>query len=91
MTKPDASYTFEKDLIGIGACLQNIQLAASEREYGSCIIGELYGRQNELSDHIKPDFKDYFLVCGIVLGKTKYIPGEPRKRQLSDFILNGIL
>lgn len=36
--KQDTSYPLAKDMIGIGACLQNILLAATEMEYGSCII-----------------------------------------------------
>lgn len=88
--KQDTSYPLEKDMIGIGACLQNILLAATEKEYGSCIIGELYGRQNELSEHIKLDRKDYLLVCGIALGKMKLVSKDIREKKLSDFILNTI-
>lgn len=88
--REDASYPFEKDMIGIGACLQNILLAATEKEYGSCIIGELYGRQNELSEYIKLDCKDYLLVCGITLGKMKLISKDTREKKLSDFILDTI-
>ena len=31
----DTVYPFEKDLIGIGACIENILLAATEKNYGS--------------------------------------------------------
>ena len=43
--KTDADYPIEKDLIGIGACLQNMMLTATAMGYGSCIIGELYGKR----------------------------------------------
>lgn len=88
--KQDTSYPLEKDMIGIGACLQNILLAATEKEYGSCIIGELYGRQNELSEHIKLDSKDCLLVCGITLGKMKLVSKDTREKKLSDFVLDTI-
>lgn len=88
--KQDNSYPLEKDMIGIGACLQNILLAATEKEYGSCIIGELYGRKNELFEHIKFDCKDYLLVCGIALGKMKLVPKDTREKKLSDFVLDTI-
>ncbi len=88
--KQDTSYPLEKDMIGIGACLQNILLAATEKQYGSCIIGELYGRQNELFEHIKLDCKDYLLVCGIALGKMKLVYKDARDKKLSDFVLDTI-
>lgn len=88
--KQDASYPLEKNMIGIGACLQNILLAATEMEYGSCIIGELYGRQNELFEHIELNCKDYLLVCGIALGKMKLVSKDTREKKLSDFVLDAI-
>lgn len=88
--KQDTSYPLEKDMIGIGACLQNILLAATEKEYGSCIIGELYGRQNEFPEYIKLDSKDYLLVCGIALGKSKLLSKDVREKNVHDFILNVI-
>lgn len=88
--KQDTSYPLEKDMIGIGACLQNILLAATEKEYGSCIIGELYGRQNEFPEYIKLDSKDYLLVCGIALGKSKLFSKDVREKNVHDFILNVI-
>lgn len=88
--KQDTLYPLEKDMIGIGACLQNILLAATEKQYGSCIIGELYGRQNELSEHIKLECKDYLLVCGIALGKIKLVSKDIREKKLSDFVLDTI-
>ena len=86
----DTSYPLEKDMIGIGACLQNIMLTATEKEYGSCIIGELYGRQNELSEYIKLDCRDCLLVCGITLGKMKLVSKDKRERNLDNFILDII-
>lgn len=88
--KQDTLYPLEKDMIGIGACLQNILLAATEKQYGSCFIGELYGRQNELSEHIKLECKDYLLVCGIALGKIKLVSKDIREKKLSDFVLDTI-
>lgn len=88
--KQDTSYPLEKDMIGMGACLQNILLAATEKEYGICIIGELYGRQNEFPEYIKLDSKDYLLVCGIALGKSKLLSKDVREKNVHDFILNVI-
>ena len=48
----DDAYPFEKDLIGIGACIENILLTAIEKDYGSCVIGELFDEQDEISQYI---------------------------------------
>lgn len=66
----NASYSFEKDLIGIGACIENILLAATEKTYGSCIIGELYDKQSEIVQHINVNTDGLKLICGIVIGRS---------------------
>lgn len=46
-------YPLEKDMLSIGACLQNIVLTATENGYDSCIIGELMTTNGlELHKHI---------------------------------------
>ena len=84
----NAEYSLEKDMISIGACLQNILLTATEKGYGSCIIGELYNRAEILGGYVDFTINDYLLVCGIVIGVTKSIPKQRSEFKLKDFILN---
>ncbi len=64
------AYSFEKDLISIGACLENILLAASEKNYGSCIIGELFDKHSDIAQHINMNTEGLKLICGIVIGRS---------------------
>lgn len=66
----DAAYPFEKDLIGIGACIENILLTAIEKDYGSCVIGELFNEQDEISQYIDVNIVGLKLICGIVIGRS---------------------
>lgn len=83
-------YPLEKDMLSIGACLQNIVLTATENGYGSCIIGELYNRSEILGGYVEFNINDYLLVCGIVIGVTKSIPKQRSELKLKDFILNVV-
>ena len=66
----NSSYPFEKDLIGIGACIENILLSATEKNYGSCVIGELYDKQSEIDQHINVNTDGFKLICDIVIGRS---------------------
>lgn len=79
--KTDADYPIEKDLIGIGACLQNMMLTATAMGYGSCIIGELYGKQASFAQGIAFDTDEYLLTCGLAVGKNAHLNSlQKRKR-----------
>ena len=69
--KTDADYPMEKDLIGIGACLQNMMLTATAMGFGSCIIGDLYGQNEMIITESILDAATCILVCGLVVGKRK--------------------
>ena len=66
----NSAYPFEKDLISIGACIENILLVATEKNYGSCVIGELYDKQSEIAQHININTDGFKLICGIVIGRS---------------------
>ena len=65
-----SSYFFEKDLIGIGACIENILLAATGKNYASCVIGELYDKQSVMAQHVNINTDGSKLICGIVMGRS---------------------
>lgn len=65
----DDSYPKDKDLISIGCCVQNILLVATDMGYGSCVIGELYGRKIECIEPVESTQDQ--LVCGICIGFSK--------------------
>ena len=86
----DSTYPVEKDLIGIGACLENILLVATEKGYGSCVIGELFDKQRELAQYVNADTAGLKLVCGVVIGKS----AEPNIDRIyfdeSDYVIGSV-
>lgn len=87
-----SSYSFEKDLLSIGACLENIQLSATANNYGSCIIGELFDKQDEVNKYINLDTNSIRLICGIAIGKNEHEINNKNnmKYDLNDYLL-GII
>lgn len=61
-------YPKEKDLLGIGACIQNILLAATSMGLGSCVIGEFLGKENKVLEFINGFYDGCELICGITIG-----------------------
>jgi len=47
------SYNEEKDLMAIGACIQNMLLAATAQKIGSCWLGEILNRRAALQKFLK--------------------------------------
>lgn len=66
----NTAYPFEKDLISIGACIENILLAATEKNYGSCVIGELFDKHDDISQYINVNTAGLKLICGITIGRS---------------------
>lgn len=89
--KKDINYPIEKDMISIGACMENILLAAADKDYGTCAIGELFNCQDNITKYIGVNCKNYLLVCGIAIGKTKSIQCKKEKISLNDFLLSGTI
>ena len=80
-------YSIEKDILSIGACMQNILLAAAEKGYGSCVIGELYSLKLEIENM---NHMEYKLICGICIGKSKEKEYGVEFKELQHFLL-GVL
>lgn len=66
----DDAYPFEKDLIGIGACIENILLTASDKDCGSCVIGELNDKRDDIYQYINVNTAGLKLICGIAIGRS---------------------
>lgn len=65
--------TYEKEMLGIGACMQNILLAAHSLGLGAVALGDIYPAE----PMIKKTFKiKYDLSIGIAIGYPAYEPGK---------------
>jgi nitroreductase len=86
-TIPDG-YNRDKDLLSIGACIQNMLLAAHATGIGSVWLGEILNRKNEVNDIFIID-NDHELMAVIALGKPAEIPRSSRKN-INTLILKKI-
>jgi len=49
------SYNRDKDLMAIGACIQNMLLEAHSLGLGACWLGEILNKKEEVSEYLKLD------------------------------------
>lgn len=81
----NSSYHREKDILGIGACIQNMLLYSYSQGIGSCWMGEILNKKEELRKSLElPD--QYELMAVITLGYASESPKSSR-RTLSELIL----
>ena len=83
-------YPFEKDLIGIGACLENILLVATDKDYGSCVIGELFDKQCDIEPYLQIKLTGLRLICGVVLGKSTSTINDRGYLKLQDYVIGTV-
>ena len=61
------SYNRQKDIMAIGACVQNMCLQAYSLGLGTCWLGEILNRKQEVSQYLNLD-KDLELMAVVTLG-----------------------
>ena len=69
------SYNREKDLMSIGACIENMLLEAASIKLGTCWLGEILNRKEEVCSFLSLP-EDYELMAVIALG----YPSKKRHR-----------
>lgn len=86
----DVAYPFEKDLIGIGACVENILLTATEKNYGSCVIGELFDKHDYIYQYINVNTARLKLICGIAIGRSVGTAVDREPLYVSDYVMGRV-
>ena len=61
------SYNRDKDLMAIGACIQNMCLEAHSLGLGSCWLGEILNKKKEVGEYLKLD-SDLELMAVLTIG-----------------------
>lgn len=74
-------YNRAKDLQGIGACIQNMLLAAHALGYGSCWLGEILNQAGPVLGVLELDSDQYQLMGVVALGTPADPPPESRARE----------
>jgi len=80
------SYNSEKDLMAVGASIQNILLAATSLSLGACWLGEILNKREEVAKLLRWD-ADLELVAALAVGFPKARPGKGTRRPLKQLIL----
>lgn len=71
-------YNRDKDLMSIGACIQNMLLMASSMGIGTVWLGEILNKKAEVNEILTVD-ESYELAAVIALGYPKDTPQKGRK------------
>lgn len=80
-------YLVEKDIFSIGACVQNILLVATQKGYGTCVIGELLNKDLEVDTVLNSNLSGNRLICAISIGKTSKKNIRKKILNLEEFLL----
>lgn len=81
-----AVYSREKDLMAIGACIQNMLLAAHEQGLGACWLGEILNQRKSFCKHFSIG-KELQLEAVIALGYPVSYPKGPKRKTLDELIV----
>lgn len=79
------SYNRDKDIQAVGACLQNMQLAAHSLGLGTVWVGEILNRREEVEKilHVPDDFE---LMAVLAVGRPLKPPSDSERRSLTDIL-----
>lgn len=83
----NATYNREKDIMAIGACIQNMLLQAYGLGLGSCWLGEILNRKEEVERYLKID-SDYELMAVVTLGYSDEEYSQGSRKNLKSFFLD---
>ncbi|MFC1807446.1 nitroreductase [Candidatus Omnitrophota bacterium] len=64
----EASYNYKKDVMAIGACIQNMLLCAHALGLGTCWLGEILNQADGVLKYLKLAKSEYELMAVITLG-----------------------
>ncbi len=83
----EVMYDRDKDLMAIGACIENMLLKVYELKLGACWLGEILNRKDEVCEFLGTA-KNLELMAVISLGEPAEDPGKGERRPLSQFVLS---
>jgi nitroreductase len=80
------SYNRDKDLMAIGACIQNMLLEAHSLGLGTCWLGEILNKKSQVSKYLNLD-EDLELLAVITLGKPDEGLTESCRKTLKNLMI----
>ncbi len=82
----ESSYNRTKDLMAIGACIQNMLLLAHSLNLGTCWLGEILNRRKEVERALNLSER-YEMVAAVTLGYPTPEERKSTRRHLEELIL----
>lgn len=82
-----ATYNRDKDVMSVGACIQNMLLQAHELGLGTCWLGEILNRREEVERFLRID-PDYELMAVIAVGYSDEEVTRGCRKNLKNFVLD---
>jgi len=82
-----ASYSREKDIMAVGACVQNMLLYIQARGLGGCWLGEILNNRQALTRHLKLP-RGLELEAAIALGKPASLRLRSSRKLLKSLIID---
>ncbi|MCK9572781.1 MAG: nitroreductase [Candidatus Omnitrophica bacterium] len=80
------SYSREKDLMAIGACIQNMLLFIHSRNLGACWLGEILNKRKEIKKLLKLP-KNLELKAVLAMGYSAEPAKKGKRKNLKNLIL----
>ena len=81
-----ASYNYEKDLMAIGACIQNMLLFIHSLDIGACWLGEILNQKSQVHKFLKTS-KNLELAAVLALGYPFKSVKPGKRKKLKDLII----
>lgn len=81
-----ATYNRQKDIMAIGACIQNMLLLAHELGLGTCWLGEILNKKEEVQKYLEID-SDLELMAVVTLGYSDEEITKGCRKGLKSFML----
>lgn len=85
MDKKD-SYNYEKDLMAIGASIQNMLLYIHSQGYGACWLGEILNQREEIQKYFRTP-NSLELEAVIALGRPDECGGEKERKRVEGLVI----
>jgi nitroreductase len=80
------SYNRDKDLMAVGACIQNMLLQAHSMGLGACWLGEITNRKKDVASYLRLP-RDYELMSVISLGYSAEDVAEGSRKNLKSLLI----
>ena len=81
------SYNWDKDVMAVGACIENMMLEAHSLGLGTCWLGEILNQQERVVDYLGLG-RDFELMAVMSLGYRDEDLDEATRKPLSDLMIN---